>query len=512
MIVNTKMIDLPVYKDNYGSLVPIEQLKDIPFEIKRVYYIYDVEDKMRRGYHSHRDLEQALICVHGSVKIMVKTPDAQEDILLDDPTKALLIGPMVWREMYDFSSDAVLLVLASELYTVSDYIRDYSQYELEAKDWFSSEKKYTMERSKKMMQVPFSTFDRMHKAVRNEMIEKFEEIYDKGWFIQGSECELFEKEFASWNGSSYAVGVATGLDALYLSLKALEIGAGDEVIVPSNTFIATALAVSYAGAKVVLVDPDEKTYNLSGNGIEAAITDKTKAIIAVHLYGQTAEMDEIMEIARKHHLKVVEDCAQAHGATYKGEKAGTFGDVGCFSFYPGKNLGALGDGGAIITNNKELADKIRALGNYGSAKKYQHIYKGTNSRLDELQAGFLRIKLTHLHEYNEQRNVYAKKYLEGIHNSKIKLPQIGENRTHIWHIFAVMCDTRDEFQQYLKDHGITTVCHYPIAIADQMAYSNECLQKTAFAEYNASHELSLPMYAGMADEEINYVIETINNY
>ena len=363
-----------------------------------------------------------------------------------------------------------------------------------------------------MMQVPFSTFDRMHKEIREEMIKKFEEVYDKGWFIQGSECEAFEQEFAFWNNAAYSVGVATGLDALYLSLKALGIQAGDEVIIPSNTFIATALAVSYTGAKIVLVDPDSKTYNMCGKGLEEAITDKTKAIIPVHLYGQTAEMDEIMEIARKNNLKVVEDCAQAQGALYKGEKAGTFGDIGCFSFYPGKNLGALGDGGAIITNNKELADKVRALGNYGSAEKYRHVYQGTNSRLDEVQAGFLRIKLQHLKEYNEERNSHARKYLERIKNPKIQLPQIGENRTHIWHIFAVMCEQRDEFQLYLKEHRIGTVCHYPIAISDQAAYKKEHLPRTEFALYSASHELSLPMYVGMTEEEIEYVSDVINQF
>jgi len=362
------------------------------------------------------------------------------------------------------------------------------------------------------MKIPFATFDRMHGALKGEMLHKFEEVYDKGWFIQGEECRLFEEEFAKWNGAEYAVGVATGLDAIYLALKAIGVKQGDEVIVPSNTFIATALAVSYAGAKPILVDPDEKTYNLCGKGIEAVINDRTKAIIPVHLYGQTAEMDEIMELAHKYDLKVIEDCAQAHGATYKGKTAGTFGDVGCFSFYPGKNLGALGDGGAVITSDKDLADKIRALGNYGSAGKYNHIYKGTNSRLDEMQAAFLRIKLKHLKEYNTDRNATAQKYLKGINNPKIKLPIVGENRTHIWHIFAVMCDTRDDFKEYLHNNGIDTVCHYPKAIVDQKAYEEDKLTRTKMAEYIASHELSLPMYVGMTDKEVKYVIEVVNRY
>lgn len=317
------------------------------------------------------------------------------------------------------------------------------------------------------MNIPFSTFDKMHSEIRDEMIAKFTEVYDKGWFIHGSECEAFEKEYADYFGVKNCIGVGNGLDAIYISLRALGIGAGDEVIVPSNTFIATALAVSYAGATPVLVDPDPVTYNLCGKGLEEALTEKTRAIVPVHLYGQAAEMDEIMEFAKKHNLFVVEDCAQAHGALYKGKKVGTFGDAGCFSFYPGKNLGALGDAGAVITNNDEVAKKVRAISNYGSVEKYNHIYMGTNSRLDEVQCAFLRIKLRHLDEYNKDRNRTAKRILSEVKNDKIKLPAVGKDRTHIWHVFAVMCDDRDALNAYLKDKGINCNCHYPIAIADK---------------------------------------------
>ena len=363
-----------------------------------------------------------------------------------------------------------------------------------------------------MMKVPFSTFAPMHSEIREEMLQKFAQVYDRGWFIQGSECEAFEKEFAAWNGARYCVGVATGLDAIYLALKAMDIGAGDEVIVPSNTFIATALAVSYTGAKVVLVDPDEVTYNLCGKGLEEAYTPRCKAIIPVHLYGQAAEMDEILAFAKEKGLYVLEDCAQSHGATYKGKKVGTFGDVGCFSFYPGKNLGALGDGGAIISNNEELANKIRCLGNYGSTKKYHHTYLGTNSRLDEVQAALLRIKLTHLDAYNKARNAVADKYIAGIKNPKIRLPKIGCDRTHVWHLFAVMCDDREALKAHLEERGIGTVCHYPIAIADQECYQKEQLAHLPLAEYIAASELSLPMYYGMTDEEVQYVIDAVNAF
>lgn len=362
------------------------------------------------------------------------------------------------------------------------------------------------------MRIPFSTFKNMHDEIRHEMLAKFEEMYDVGWFIQGKECELFEKEFAAYFGVKHCIGVGNGLDAIYLSLRALGIGAGDEVIIPSNTFIATALAVSYAGATPVIVDPNDVTYNMSGVGLEGVLTDKTKAIIPVHLYGQAAEMDEIIDFAKKHDLYVLEDCAQAHGALYKGQKVGTFGDVGCFSFYPGKNLGALGDGGAVICNDSELAVKIKAISNYGSKEKYNHVYMGTNSRLDEIQAGFLRIKLKHLDEYNEDRCRVAERYLSKIKNPKIKLPQIGEHRTHIWHVFAVMCEDRTELAAYLAERGIGTVSHYPTSIADQKAYEKLKLPQLPIAQEIARTELSLPLYVGMTDEEIDYVVDAINKF
>lgn len=362
------------------------------------------------------------------------------------------------------------------------------------------------------MKVPFATFSGMHSVLRQEMVEKFEHVYDNGWFIQGPEYDAFNREFAEYCGTKFAVGVGTGLDALYLALRAMDIGAGDEVLIPSNTFIATALAVSYAGAKPVLVDPDPVTYNLCGQGLEEALTERTKAVIAVHLYGQAAQMDEIVSFARKHDLRVIEDCAQAHGAAFHGKKVGSFGDAGCFSFYPGKNLGALGDAGAVVTNDEKIADRVRSLSNYGSREKYHHEYKGTNSRLDELQAAFLRIKLRHLDEYNRERNEVAQQYLQRICNPKIVLPQIGPGRNHIWHIFPIMCETRDDLKHYLAEREIDTVCHYPIAIADQVCYQEDHLNDLPLARKIAACELSLPMYVGMRPEQIEYVIESLNAY
>ena len=362
------------------------------------------------------------------------------------------------------------------------------------------------------MKIPFASFDVMHKEIESEILEKFKEVYKMNWYIKGTDVFEFEKEFAKYCGRSYCVGTGNGLDAIYLALRALGIGAGDEVLVPSNTYIATALAVTYTGAKPILVEPDLNTYNMSLNGLEEAINEKTKAIIPVHLYGQAAEMDVVLKVAEKYGLCVVEDCAQAHGATYKGKKVGTFGNIGCFSFYPGKNLGALGDAGAVVTNDKNLVEKVRMLGNYGSIEKYKHKYLGNNSRLDELQAAFLRIKLKHLDSYNIARRRVAQRYLKEICNPQIILPIVGENRTHVWHIFAIRCEQRDRFKEYLEQEGIMTVCHYPIPIYQQEAYQNIITGEYPISQLISKQEISLPMYYGMTDEEINYVIKKVNDF
>lgn len=311
------------------------------------------------------------------------------------------------------------------------------------------------------MKIPFVSFLPMERELDKDLRTAFDRVLSRSWYIGGNEDEAFENAFAEYCGMKYCVGVGNGLDALMLALKALHIGEGDEVLVPSNTYIATALAVTYVGATPVFVEPNMETFNIDPTRIELAITGKTKAIIPVHLYGQPCDMDPIMEIARKHKLKVVEDCAQAHGAIYKGRKIGTFGDAAGFSFYPGKNLGALGDAGATLTNDVELVKMIRALGNYGSDYKYHHIYKGNNSRLDELQAAFLLAKLTVLDKMNVDRRRIADRYLKEIKNKKIILPIVPEYAVPVWHIFGVRCEERDKFEKYLNEAGIGTNKHYP---------------------------------------------------
>lgn len=364
------------------------------------------------------------------------------------------------------------------------------------------------------MKIPFVTFKPMEKELDKDLKAAFDRVYDRSWYIEGVEDEAFENAFAEYCDAKYCIGVGNGLDALMLSIKGLGIGTGDEVIVPSNTYIATALAVTYVGATPVFVEPDIRTYNIDPEKIEEAITSRTKAIMPVHLYGQACDMNPIMEIAKKHALYIIEDCAQAHGSTYKGKKTGSFGDAAGFSFYPGKNLGALGDAGATVTNNKELADKIRAYGNYGSDYKYHHIYKGNNSRLDELQAAFLLAKLPHLEKMNVERRRIAQMYLNGIKNKEVVLPFVIDDVIPVWHIFGIRCNRRAELEKHLNDNGIGTNKHYPIPMHLQDCYKDLKFKKGDFpiAEEISETELSLPMYYGMTVEEIQYVIEEVNEF
>lgn len=364
------------------------------------------------------------------------------------------------------------------------------------------------------MNVPFVTFLPMERELDSDLRMAFNRVFTRSWYIEGVEDETFEKAFAEYCGVKYCIGVGNGLDALMLALKAMDIGTGDEVIVPSNTYIATALAVTYVGATPVFVEPRIETFNINPELIESAITEKTKAIMPVHLYGQACDMDPIMSIARKYGLKVVEDCAQAHGATYKGLAVGTFGDAAGFSFYPGKNLGALGDAGAVVTNDEEVAKKIRALGNYGSDYKYHHIYKGNNSRLDELQAAFLSVKLPHLERMNAERRRIANKYLNGIYNPMVILPTVADFAIPVWHIFGIRCSDRERLEKYLNDVGISTNKHYPIPMHLQECYRELGFNEGDFpiAEEISATELSIPMYYGMTDEEIDFVVDRINSY
>ena len=363
-----------------------------------------------------------------------------------------------------------------------------------------------------MKNIPFASFKPLHEKIKEEIFEEFQEVYESSWFINGKKVEKFEQDFANYCNVNYCVGCGNGLEAISLILRGYGIGDGDEVIVCAHTFIASALAISKVGATPVLVDAESDYCLIDISKIEEKITAKTKAIIAVQLYGQACDMDRINEIAKKYNIKVIEDAAQAHGALYKGNRVGSLGDAAAFSFYPGKNLGALGDAGAVVTNDKELADRVREYANYGASIKYHHNVKGTNSRLDEIQAAFLDVKLKYLDETNEFRRMVAKKYLESINNDKVMLPKVAPTNEHVWHIFSVRVDNRDSFQTYLKENGINTVIHYPIPIHKQQAYIELNNEDYPNATKIANTVISLPMYYGMTDEEIDHVINTINNY
>ena len=364
------------------------------------------------------------------------------------------------------------------------------------------------------MKVPILNVTRQYEKIRSEIEAAVCEQMASGMYIGGAAVEKFEKAFAEYIGVKHAIAVNSGTDALVIAMKALGIGEGDEVIVPSNTYIATALAVTYVGARPIFVEPDIRTFNLDPGRIEAAITDRARAIMPVHLYGQACDMDPILEIAQRYGLLVVEDCAQAHGATYKGRKVGTFGIAAGFSFYPGKNLGALGDAGAVVTSDDALAEKIRALGNYGSDYKYHHIYKGNNSRLDELQAAFLSAKLPHLDRMNADRRRIADRYMRGITNPKIVLPYVLDDCEPVWHVYGIRCEARDKLANHLQGKGIGTNRHYPIPMHLQPCYEDLRIPKGALpvAEEISSTELSIPMYYGMTDAEIQFVIDALNDF
>jgi len=362
------------------------------------------------------------------------------------------------------------------------------------------------------MAVTFLDLKKINLRYEKEFNAVFNKVLNSGWYILGEEVKNFEKNFADYCGTKHCIGVANGLDALILILKAYNFEAGSEIIVPANTYIASILAISANNLTPVLIEPDINTYNIDANKIEEKITEKTKAVMVVHLYGQVVEMDKINAIEQKYNLKVIEDSAQAHGAIYNGKRTGNIGDASGFSFYPGKNIGALGDGGAVTTNNDELAEKIRVLRNYGSEVKYKNIYKGFNSRLDELQAVVLSIKLASLDKDNQRRRKISKYYRENIKNEKIILPEVNREESHVWHLFVIRTDNREKLQKYLSDNSIQSMIHYPIAPHKQEAYKEWNNLSLPITEKIHREVLSLPISPVMNDEEVKKVVGVINKY
>lgn len=362
--------------------------------------------------------------------------------------------------------------------------------------------------------IPFVDLKIQYAALSQEINSAVQNVMDRSDFILGEDVDLFEKEFGGFIGAKYNIGVASGTDALHLAMLAAGVEAGGEVITAANTFVATALAIAYTGARPVLVDIDVDTYNMDVTEVKKAITKKTKAIIPVHLYGQPVDMDAVMEIAKRKNLVVIEDACQSHGALYKGRAIGTIGDMGCFSFYPGKNLGAYGDGGLIAANNSDLADKVGLLRNYGQRRKYYHEMKGYNSRLDTIQAAILRVKLKRLKEWNERRVKNAGLYNRLLKDLHITLPYKADYGTHVYHLYVIRVSKRDELQKYLSSKGISTGIHYPVPIHLQKAFSDLEYKKGDFpiTEMYASEILSLPMYPEMTESQVNEVAEGIKEF
>lgn len=363
------------------------------------------------------------------------------------------------------------------------------------------------------MSIPFLDLKSPYLELKEEFDAAYERIMRSGWYILGEEVENFEQEFAKYCNAKYCVGVGNGLEALHIILRAYRIGPGDEVIVPTNTYIATWLAVSYAGAIPVPVEPDEDTFNLNPDLIEGAITERTRAIIPVHLYGQPCDMDAIQEAAIRYDLKVIEDAAQAHGALYKNNKTGILGNAAGFSFYPGKNLGAFGDAGAIVTNDSQLAEKVRALRNYGSKIKYLNEFKGFNSRLDPLQAAFLKVKLPYLDDWNDRRKIVAQRYYYGLSNlPEISLPHVNENTDPVWHQFVIRSELRDQIQRKLEDRGIGALIHYPVPPHLSDAYKGSVNGNYPITEQLAHTVLSLPIGPHLSESDQHQIIFSISEY
>lgn len=361
--------------------------------------------------------------------------------------------------------------------------------------------------------IPFVDLTRQHNRISTELEAAMSGVLSAGWFIQGLQLEAFEREFASYCQVEHCVGVGNGLDALVLLLRAYDIGPGDEVIVPTNTFIATWLAVTAVGATVVPVEPDEQTHNIDPDRIAASITPRTRCVMPVHLYGQPADMDPIMALAKRHGLIVIEDNAQAQGALYKGRPTGSLGHAAATSFYPGKNLGALGDGGAVVTQDAEIARKVRILRNYGSEKKYEHQVIGCNSRLDEIQAAVLRIKLRHLNDWNAERRAIAARYDAILPQSVVTRPQVPSWAEPVWHLYVIRSSQRDALQAHLQAAGIQTVIHYPVPPHQQPCYAANMPEASyPLAETLSREILSLPMYPGLTEAEQQRVADVIASF
>ena len=501
-----RLLKFPAVKDRRGTLSFAEYETHLPWVPVRFFTITEVPQKELRGYHAHKSVKQLLVCVTGKLEVLIDDGNQRESVVLQNSNEGLLLDAMVWSSQSYLVPGTVLLVLCSEKHSPEGYIHSYADFVALVK-----------QEQARGVQVPFLNVKAAALLQETDMRRAFERVLQSGQYVGGAEVEGFEREWAHYCEASECAGVGSGLAALHLALVALDIGPGHEVIVPANTYIATLLAVSMAGAKCVLVEPDPKTRLIDPTKVSAAITPHTKAILSCDLYGTPVDYDALAEIARKHGLRFVSDAAQSHGAVYKGKKVGSDGlcDATCFSFYPSKNLGALGEAGAVVTGNAALAERVRTLRNYGSKERYQNDEKGFNERFDPLQAAFLRAKLPHLDQLSSKRQAIAQRYHQALNGLDwLSLPPLVQECTPSYHLFVVACDDRDGLQSHLQSQGVATVVHYPIPPHLSKAYRDLPYGPGSLpiTEKLASSVLSIPVCPFLEDHQIEHVIGAIKSF
>ncbi|MEJ0065775.1 MAG: DegT/DnrJ/EryC1/StrS family aminotransferase [Caulobacteraceae bacterium] len=497
------LVDLQTIPMANGILGVAEVSRQIGFPVHRAYYIRDVPAGQSRGGHGHRVLRQCFLCLRGSVKLSVERSGATQIVELTRPSQAAVVGAGCWRDLSDFSDDSVVIVLASEEYDEADYIRDHDNF----LRWDAGLEPVTV--------VPYLDLARTSQEIGPEMELAIRRVIKSGRLIGGEEVEQFEEVFADYCGAGHAVGVGNGLDALAMALRAWDIGPGDEVIVPAHTFIASALAVDEVGATPVLVDVEPDTGLMDVTKVAAAIGARTRAVMPVHLYGHPVDMDGLASAIRGRDVKVLEDACQAHGARYNGRRCGGLGDAAAFSFYPTKNLGALGDGGALTTGDVQTADRVRMLANYGSRERYRHEIAGRNSRLDPLQAAVLGVKLARLDIWNARRSELALRYFAGLSGVRgLELPRVRSWANPVWHVYPVRAPgVRDDLQAFLAGRGVGTNIHYPTPVHLQPCYAGRWAEGDfPIAEAFAKAVLSLPLEPMHSNREIDFVIDRVREF
>ena len=498
-----RVVDLQTIPMDNGTLSVAEVSKHIGFPVHRTYIISEVPEGQSRGGHGHRNLRQCFICVKGAAELVVTRGGRSQAVTLGAAPQAVVVGPGCWRDLGRFSADAVVFVLASDEYDETDYIRDRAAFAAWERDEAA------------IASVPYLDLSRQMDEVGPDIELAMRRVVKSGRFIGGAEVERFEADFAAYCQGGHMVGVGNGLEALSLTLRAWGVGPGDEVIAPAHSFIATALAVDAVGARPVLVDVEPDTGLIDVGQVAAAITPRTRAVLPVHLYGHPVDMDGLRAALGGRDILILEDAAQAHGARYKGRRCGALGDAAAFSFYPTKNLGALGDAGGVVTGDRQCADRLRRLANYGSTVKYVHEDLGGNSRLDPLQAAVLSVKLERLDRWNDRRRALAALYLDGLAGiAGLELPAVRSWAEPVWHVFAVRAPGRREaLRAYLEAHGVGVNIHYPAPMHLQPCYAGRWRRgQFPVAEALSASLLSLPLDAQHTDAEIRFVIDQVRAF